>query len=140
MKTALSLIKEDLKKSAPALIPVVIYCTVTQLVFDSICPLVVLTGLPCPSCGMTRSFVFLVTGRWHEALRYNIMVVPWILLAVAFVVTRYFVPAARRLMLPFLCLVCLATFAYFIIRIIYTYPSEPVMIYHEPNLIKWGLL
>lgn len=36
-----------------------------------ICPFRRLTGLPCPGCGMTRSWVHLMHGQWHAALWAN---------------------------------------------------------------------
>ncbi len=137
MKTTMSLIKEDLKRVAPAIIPVVFYCALTQLLFHRICPFVLITGFPCPACGMTRAVACFATGRWHEAALYNIMAVPWVILGAAALVRRYVIPGKKRMMEISLCLVCIATIAYYIFRIIYLYPSEPVMVYHEDNLIEF---
>ncbi len=35
------------------------------------CPLLKLTGLPCPGCGMTRSCLALLRGNWAAAWRFN---------------------------------------------------------------------
>jgi len=35
------------------------------------CNFKLLTGLPCPSCGMTTSFALLVRGDWWNSLRAN---------------------------------------------------------------------
>ncbi len=32
------------------------------------CPIRQLTGCPCPTCGMTRSFTAFAQGHWHEAV------------------------------------------------------------------------
>ena len=32
------------------------------------CPLRYLTGIPCPTCGMTRSFMAIAQGHWSQAL------------------------------------------------------------------------
>lgn len=36
-----------------------------------ICPFRRLTGLPCPGCGLTRSWVHLAHGQWGDALLAN---------------------------------------------------------------------
>ena len=35
------------------------------------CPLHALTGIPCPTCGMTRGLVCLLQGQIEEALLFN---------------------------------------------------------------------
>jgi hypothetical protein len=35
------------------------------------CPIRKLVGIPCPSCGMTRSLISLVRGDWLAALQYH---------------------------------------------------------------------
>jgi len=37
----------------------------------SICPFQNLTGMPCPGCGLTRSFVCFAHGHFAEAFRYH---------------------------------------------------------------------
>ncbi len=32
------------------------------------CGMLVTTGLPCPTCGMTTAFAYAVRGQWHRAL------------------------------------------------------------------------
>ena len=39
--------------------------------FDSACAFRVRFGIPCPNCGMTRSFILAVHGQLGEALRLN---------------------------------------------------------------------
>jgi hypothetical protein len=36
-----------------------------------LCPFRLVTGLPCPGCGLTRSWVYLAHGRWADALAAN---------------------------------------------------------------------
>jgi hypothetical protein len=35
------------------------------------CPFKVLTGIPCPGCGMTRALISMTKGDFHGALGYN---------------------------------------------------------------------
>ena len=36
-----------------------------------LCPLVLITGMPCPGCGITRAFCFATHGRLGEAFQYH---------------------------------------------------------------------
>ena len=38
----------------------------------STCPMLHLTGLPCPLCGMTRAFAALSSGRLSQAVSFNV--------------------------------------------------------------------
>ncbi len=40
------------------------------------CPFKALTGYPCPTCGMTRSFLALIHCNIKESLSYNPMTLP----------------------------------------------------------------
>lgn len=36
-----------------------------------LCPFRLMTGLPCPGCGLTRSWVYFVHGQWEDAFAAN---------------------------------------------------------------------
>lgn len=39
---------------------------------QSFCPFKMLTGFPCPGCGITKSLVYLYKGDLHKSLQYNL--------------------------------------------------------------------
>jgi hypothetical protein len=53
-------------------------------------------GLPCPMCGMTRGVALCVRGRFLEAMWYNPLAVPFVLLAAALCAKWIFEIASRR--------------------------------------------
>ena len=38
----------------------------------TVCPFRLVTGLPCPACGLTRSWVFTMHGQWMDAVSSNV--------------------------------------------------------------------
>ena len=46
------------------------------------CMLYKLTGIKCPGCGMTRSVHYLVNGNLEQAIWYNLMLIPIIILII----------------------------------------------------------
>lgn len=40
---------------------------------QSFCPFKMLTGLPCPGCGITKSLVYLYQGDLHKSLYYHVL-------------------------------------------------------------------
>ncbi|MFN0106692.1 MAG: DUF2752 domain-containing protein [Bryobacteraceae bacterium] len=38
-----------------------------------VCPFRLLTGLPCPLCGMTRGLAALLRGRWLDAISFHVL-------------------------------------------------------------------
>jgi hypothetical protein len=38
---------------------------------QSFCPFKLLSGFPCPGCGITKSLVFLYLGEWRQSIRFH---------------------------------------------------------------------
>ncbi|RZJ82514.1 MAG: DUF2752 domain-containing protein, partial [Chryseobacterium sp.] len=50
---------------------------------QSFCPFKMLTGFPCPGCGITKSIVFLYDGDLSRSLYYHIFGVPVVMFSLA---------------------------------------------------------
>jgi hypothetical protein len=53
------------------LLPLLAYDWVTSPQSIVLCPLRAVTGIPCPSCGLTRAIAHLERGHWAEALKFH---------------------------------------------------------------------
>lgn len=40
---------------------------------QSFCPFKMLTGFPCPGCGITKSLVYFYEGDWYKSISYHIL-------------------------------------------------------------------
>ena len=60
---------KDIKQTKWAIIVIIAYFVFVRKFIYSICPLNMLTGYPCPSCGLTRAGIRLLhfdfAGAWH---------------------------------------------------------------------------
>ncbi|MDO5574339.1 MAG: DUF2752 domain-containing protein [bacterium] len=79
----------DLKSAIWVIIGLVIYWTVSSICFGEFCPMKILTGIPCPGCGMTRAVVLMFTGHFAESFEMHPMALAWILLGLYFCICRY---------------------------------------------------
>lgn len=62
------LLKSDIRKNALPISAVAGLLEVINLIFGKICIVRMLFGIPCPGCGITRAFQFLLQGKIAEAV------------------------------------------------------------------------
>lgn len=87
-----------------------------------LCPFRLLTGIPCPTCGMTRSWVHTAHGQWAEAVSQHplgpavmlLVLVATVVLAAHLVTRRWWLPP--RLLTGALVVLAVATGAFGVLR------------------------
>lgn len=100
---------------------------------QSLCPLKMLTGFPCPSCGLTKSMVYFYEGDLQKSLYYHLLgplVVAFCLITIVILVTElitkkeYFGKLFFNKKLAYGLLIFLAI--YHFVRIIYFFKTNSV--------------
>ncbi|MFR0955228.1 MAG: DUF2752 domain-containing protein [Roseburia inulinivorans] len=61
----------DLYHNRIAILCIIIYMSVTQYLFHSVCPIAILFGFPCPACGLTRAGISFLTAHFSTAFQMN---------------------------------------------------------------------
>ena len=142
----------DVKGYGVAVAAVLLYAVAVNLIFHAFCPLVILSGFPCPGCGVSRATLCFMTGRWQSAWQMNPVIFPIVLFAAYFCLCRYLlgrkVKGAKTGIAVILVLLfvvyCLRMYFYFPDRIPYVYEEENVLArifpFYEQILHEYGIL
>ena len=126
---------QDIKTIWPGLLIAAVYCIAMTLAFGRMCPVVLITGYPCPGCGITRALVEVCRLHFHEATEYNVCVYAWIALGILFVIYRY-VLKKKKFPLAILVAVSVLTVVYYIGRMLWGFPGHEPMVYRSENLLN----
>ncbi len=119
-----------------------VYYLITKFLFGQICPFRILFGIPCPGCGMTRSLFLLLQGRFLDALAMQPMVLAFLVLAAAFVVTRYVLEYDVKCLNNALLAALIFCILLYVVRMLLYFPRVPPMTIDEDALLRrfWRLL
>lgn len=131
------LLKNDIKSAKWAIMIIIAYFVLGNKVLHSTCPLVWLTGFPCPACGLTRAGIRLLhldfKGAWEmHPFIYVVGICPAV-----FAWNRYiFKRKVGNILKSALILVIVAMIIYYIWRMYCFFPKVPPMTYYRYNLLR----
>lgn len=137
MKGIMLRLKRDLLEYRYAIAGLLIYGMAARLIFHAFCPMVIVTGLPCPGCGLDRAVRFFLSGQFSRSFSMHPLAVCWLFLMFWFAVNRY--AAGRRVtrgMAAVTALICAATVCLYIYRMAVLFPDRPPMSYTGRNLLE----
>ena len=131
------LLKKDLHDNRKAFAIILAGWLILELTLNRHCPMVILTGLPCPGCGLTRAMFCLLTFDIYGAYHLNPSVFLWVLLIVSFIVDRYFMTKHVIPVKVILVLTLSVTVVVYVIRMIFEFPGDPPLSYDRGNLLRF---
>ena len=127
----LHFLKQDIKTYLPPLFLSLLFFIVFKIIWNEICPLVILTGFPCPGCGCTRAFFSVLRLDFKAALDYNACIYLFIIICIYFSIFRYIlgkkVPYIKQLVILFITILIL----YFIYRMATEFTMHPELHNHK---------
>lgn len=110
------------------------YFLIGRLFLYSLCPMVVLTGFPCPACGMTRAVLAIFKGEFALAWRLQPFAYGVLLLVLAFAVRRYILKKDMKSLIKYIVAGVAALIIFYIYRMIRYFPGEAPMTYYYGSL------
>lgn len=135
MRTVGGRIAADIKEYGMAGVILLLYTVVVNLVFHAFCPSVILCGLPCPGCGITRATVCFMTGRWRQAWQFNPTIFPIVITAAYFVWNRYFMGRKSKGLKWCLVLIAALLISIYCVRMYLYFPNREPYVYMQDNVL-----
>lgn len=134
---AVRLFYNDIKTAKWAIMMIIAYFVIFRRFLYSMCPMVVVTGFPCPACGLTRAGFRVLHLDLAGAWRIHPFIYPIIVLILVFCVRRYILQKKNMEMLKWcVIIVMIGMILFYIWRMIRYFPGEPPMSYYYHNLLR----
>ena len=120
-------VREDIRKFWKAAAAFVLYMVMVQKLTGRFCPMVLISGLPCPGCGMTRAFFLFLQLRFAEAYQMHPLVYGWIALGIVFCVRRYVMGKEVKSLQKYAIALLIVMVGFYIYRMIRFFPNQEPM-------------
>lgn len=130
-------IKTDIQNWYKGVLVAILYLVVTKALWGRVCPMVLLTGLPCPACGLTRAGIAFLCLDWEQAWHFNACIFLIIPVIIYYLVCHYFASGKCRGGSLFLCIIVFSLIALYLYRMVYLFPDSAPMEYYTPNLFSY---
>lgn len=113
-----------------------IYDVLTHFLFGAFCPSVILAGIPCPGCGMTRAVFFFATGRFMRGWNMNPLGLLWFALVVYFCVMRYGLGKKPKGLFGMGGVIIGLMVILYLVRMYLYFPGNPPISYTPGNMLE----
>ena len=136
IKDAFCMLWNDIKSAKWVIIFIIAYFVFLKKFLYSTCPVVLISGFPCPACGLTRAGFLMLGLDFAGALHVHPFIFPIAGLTVLFCVNRYLMLKRTPEWMKW-CLILLITgmVIFYIYRMIHVFPGDPPMSFYRGNLI-----
>ena len=95
-----------------------------------------ITGFPCPGCGLSRAGFSILRGEFLQAWYLHPFIYGIGLLTAVFVIRRYILHKETGSLKKWLIFLLAGMFVFYIYRMIRYFPGEPPMSYYPGNLLS----
>lgn len=135
---ALTLLWEDIKAAKWVIILIIAYFAFMKKFLYSLCPMVLITGFPCPGCGLTRAAFCLFHFDFLNAFFIHPFIYPIVIYLVIFGWNRYLLgrKMGRGLLWGMIGIMA-AMLLFYILRMFVCFPGDPPMSYYKYNLFAY---
>lgn len=129
-------VKQDIKQHGTGVLAVVVLYFIMHALFGAFCPSVIVTGFPCPGCGMTRAVLYLLKGQFSRSWALNPSAILWVAWVLWFAFERYIRGRKCKGLNRALVGIALFMITVYIVRMIRYFPDKPPYVYTGNNLFS----
>lgn len=130
------MMKKDLWNVRVVILVLAGYFLFVRLFLYSSCPMVMVTGFPCPGCGLSRAGFSVLRGEFSAAWHLHPFIYAIIVLAAAAAVRRYLFHKETACLKKWLILLLAGMLVFYIYRMARYFPGEPPISYYRGNLLR----
>ena len=134
MKQTIKAIQDDLKNILLLFLAIGVWYVTMHLVFHAFCIHLIIFGIPCAGCGMTRALLAVLQGQFMRAFYLNPSIFIWICYLVYVGYKRY-VKLTMKNTLRVLIGVFMVSFFIYVYRMYTQFPGYPPMSYYDDCML-----
>lgn len=137
-------LKQDIRNYYKGVLLAAVYIIGANVLFGDMCPGVLLSGLPCPACGLTRAGIYVLTFQFERAWVMNPVIYVIGAFLLYFVICRYLLGksvAGYKWMLWAILALLVSIYIYRMVNCFPEhvsagdYPNTP-MVYRQKNVLR----
>lgn len=130
-------IRKDWDNYKVGLIVTFLLIVIFSILGQSLCMVKFFTGIPCPGCGMSRSFFYLLIGEWQLAWQMHPFSFACVIFVLFLVWDRYLLQREGKRIMWMLTVLCIGMLGYYVYRMILFFPEIEPMCYEQSNFIYY---
>ena len=136
--------KREIKNTLPAIAIIAIAVVICTILFDGFCLFRLMSGIPCPGCGLTRAAILLLKGHAAESFNMHPMLIPFLFILLIYFMEKYYIDnekpsKAKGLKVTYIygCIVAIAMIILYLVRMKLYFPNVEPYIYYKKNLLQF---
>lgn len=129
-------IGQDIKDLWPTVLALSVYTIFVNLMFHAFCPMLLITGIPCPGCGMSRALLLLLMGHPAESVKMHPLAPLVLVIIIYFGWNRYIIGRRSKMVPLFIGIGVVMLVICYLIRMYYLFPENQPLLYMEDNLLS----
>ena len=127
----------DIKDYRWIIVTFILWNVIVRSLFHAFCPVLIIFGIPCAGCGMTRAIWFVLTGQFERGIRLNPTAPLWIIFLGYMIFVRYVLGKKIKGVYKILGGVVVISFGVYIYRMVSVFPGEPPMVFHYKCILEY---